>query len=83
MIELERYPPYLNIQSVRLFPQTSNLVLQSDTSLIDRPGKGEATGEVQSLVGKMRGTRMGDRYERTKPPTNKDDPSEPKYEYCS
>lgn len=38
-------------------------------SLIERRGKDEATGEVQSLVGKLKGTRMGDRAERTKPPS--------------
>lgn len=48
--------------------QTSNLVLQADRSLIDRRSKDEATGEVQSLVGKLRGTKMGDRFQRTKPP---------------
>ena len=47
--------------------QTSNLVLQADRSLIDRRSKDEATGEVQTLVGKMRGTKMGDRFRRTKP----------------
>lgn len=46
---------------------TSNLVLQADRSLIDRRSKDEATGEVQTLVGKMRGTKMGDRFMRTKP----------------
>ncbi|KAL5471241.1 hypothetical protein EMCRGX_G029336, partial [Ephydatia muelleri] len=46
---------------------TSNLVLQVDRSLIDRRGKDEATGEVQSLVGKLLGTKMGDRFMRTKP----------------
>ena len=51
-----------------LLPQTSNLVLQADRSLIDKRGRDEATGEVQTLVGKLTGTRMGDRAERTRPP---------------
>lgn len=42
-------------------------MLQVDRSLIDRRGKDEATGEVQSLVGKLQGTKMGDRFMRTKP----------------
>lgn len=42
-------------------------MLQVDRSLIDRRGKDEATGEVQSLVGKLLGTKMGDRFMRTKP----------------
>lgn len=51
---------------------TSNLVLQADTSLIERRGKDEATGEVQSLVGKLVGTKMGDRFVRTRPPTTQE-----------
>ncbi|KAI8036698.1 hypothetical protein M5D96_010499 [Drosophila gunungcola] len=47
--------------------QNSNLVLQADVRLIERPRRDEATGEVCSLVGKLDGTRMGDRYQRTKP----------------
>ena len=47
--------------------QTSNLVLQADRTLIDRRSKDEATGEVQSLVGHLIGTKMGDKYVRTKP----------------
>ena len=47
--------------------QTSNLVLQADRTLIDRRSKDEATGEVQSLVGHLLGTKMGDKYIRTKP----------------
>ena len=47
--------------------QTSNLVLQADRTLIDRRGKDEATGEVQSLSGRLTGQKMGDRFERTKP----------------
>jgi pre-mRNA-splicing helicase BRR2 len=50
------------------YKATSNLVLQADRSLIDRRGRDEATGEVQTLVGKIGGIRMGDRYERTRPP---------------
>lgn len=47
--------------------QTSNLVLQADRTLIDRRGKDEATGEVQSLAGRLTGQKMGDRFIRTKP----------------
>ncbi|NXP26652.1 U520 helicase, partial [Scytalopus superciliaris] len=45
----------------------SNLVLQADRSLIDRTRRDEPTGEVLSLVGKLEGTRMGDKAQRTKP----------------
>lgn len=63
--------------------QTSNLVLQADRSLIDRRSKDEATGEVQTLAGRLAGTRMGDKAIRTKPShlddrTEKDKP--PKYD---
>lgn len=47
--------------------QNSNLVLQADLRLIERRGRDDATGEVTSLSGKLLGTRMGDRYQRTKP----------------
>lgn len=47
--------------------QNSNLVLQADLRLIDRRNRDEASGEVLSLVGKLDGTRMGDRFQRTKP----------------
>lgn len=43
------------------------MVLQADVRLIERRGRDEATGEVMSLVGKLTGTRMGDRHQRTKP----------------
>ncbi|XP_002030655.2 putative U5 small nuclear ribonucleoprotein 200 kDa helicase [Drosophila sechellia] len=49
------------------YKANSNLVLQADVRLIERPRRDEATGEVCSLVGKLDGTRMGDRYQRTKP----------------
>ena len=42
-------------------------MLQADRTLIDRRSKDEATGEVQSLVGHLVGTKMGDKYVRTKP----------------
>ncbi|KPP72642.1 U5 small nuclear ribonucleoprotein 200 kDa helicase-like [Scleropages formosus] len=45
----------------------SNLVLQADRSLIDRTRRDEPTGEVLSLVGKLEGTKMGDKAQRTKP----------------
>lgn len=47
--------------------QNSNLVLQADVRLIERRSRDEATGEVMSLVGKLDGTRMGDRARRSKP----------------
>ncbi|XP_066277510.1 U5 small nuclear ribonucleoprotein 200 kDa helicase-like [Branchiostoma lanceolatum] len=50
------------------YKANSNLVLQADRSLIDRRSRDEATGEVMSLVGKLQESRMGDRYQRTKPP---------------
>jgi pre-mRNA-splicing helicase BRR2 len=50
--------------------QNSNLVLQADRSLIDRRSRDEATGEVVSLVGHLGTIRMGDKYERTKPPVD-------------
>lgn len=42
-------------------------MLQADRSLIERRGRDEATGEVMSLVGKLSGTKMGDRFQRNKP----------------
>jgi pre-mRNA-splicing helicase BRR2 len=35
--------------------------------LIERRSRDEATGEVVSLVGKLSGTKMGDRAQRTRP----------------
>ena len=64
----------LSLQSLK----TSNLVLQVDRSQIERRGKDEATGEVQSLVGKLHGYRMGDRYIRTRPPVGKEEKERPK-----
>ncbi|XP_063543869.1 U5 small nuclear ribonucleoprotein 200 kDa helicase [Cydia strobilella] len=49
------------------YKANSNLVLQADVRLIERRGRDEATGEVLSLSGKLLGTRMGDRAQRTKP----------------
>ncbi|XP_049856999.1 putative U5 small nuclear ribonucleoprotein 200 kDa helicase [Schistocerca gregaria] len=49
------------------YKANSNLVLQADVRLIERRSRDEATGEVMSLVGKLDGTRMGDRHQRTKP----------------
>lgn len=43
-------------------------MLSVDRSLIDRRARDEATGEVMSLTGKLQGTRMGDKAEKTKPP---------------
>lgn len=42
-------------------------MLQADRSLIDRTRRDEPTGEVLSLVGKLEGTKMGDKAQRTKP----------------
>lgn len=42
-------------------------MLQADRTLIDRRSKDEATGEVQTLAGRLEGKKMGDRFERTKP----------------
>ncbi|KAL5015950.1 hypothetical protein ScPMuIL_005539 [Solemya velum] len=50
------------------YKANSNLVLQADRSLIDRRARDEPTGEVLTLVGKLTGTWMGDRAQRTKPP---------------
>ncbi|PSN46005.1 putative U5 small nuclear ribonucleoprotein 200 kDa helicase [Blattella germanica] len=49
------------------YKANSNLVLQADVRLIERRSRDEATGEVMSLVGKLEGTRMGDRHQRTRP----------------
>ncbi|KAJ0170074.1 hypothetical protein K1T71_014680 [Dendrolimus kikuchii] len=49
------------------YKANSNLVLQADVRLIERRGRDEATGEVLSLAGKLTGTKMGDRAQRTKP----------------
>ena len=45
--------------------QNSNLVLQADRSLISRIGRDEATGEVQSMRGRLEGWRMGDKAQRS------------------
>lgn len=42
-------------------------MLQADRSLIDKRSKDEATGEVQTLSGRLAGKRMGDLFERTRP----------------
>uniref|UniRef100_A0A3B5KR59 Small nuclear ribonucleoprotein 200 (U5) n=1 Tax=Takifugu rubripes TaxID=31033 RepID=A0A3B5KR59_TAKRU len=49
------------------YKANSNLVLQADRSLIDRTRRDEPTGEVLSLVGKLEGSKMGDKAQRTKP----------------
>ncbi|CAG9864245.1 unnamed protein product [Phyllotreta striolata] len=49
------------------YKANSNLVLQADNRLIERRSRDEATGEVMSLVGKLIGTKMGDRAQRTRP----------------
>ncbi len=54
-------------------------MLQADRSIIDRRSKDEATGEVQTLVGRLDGKKMGDRSRRGKPTyaddkTDKDKP---------
>ncbi|XP_054164003.1 U5 small nuclear ribonucleoprotein 200 kDa helicase-like [Oppia nitens] len=55
------------------YKANSNLVLQADTRLIERRPRDEATGEVLSLTGKLLHSRMGDRYQRTKPQTDKEE----------
>ena len=62
-----------------MFFQTSNLVLQADRSLIDRRGRDEATGEVQTLVGKLGNSRMGELFQRTRPPAKQEDLPKRKY----
>ena len=47
-------------------------MLQADRSLIERRGRDEATGEVVSLVGHIGGIKMGDKYQRTKPPVSEE-----------
>lgn len=42
--------------------------MQADRSLIEKRARDEPTGEVTSLVGKITGTRMGDKAMRSKPP---------------
>ncbi|XP_017773161.1 PREDICTED: putative U5 small nuclear ribonucleoprotein 200 kDa helicase [Nicrophorus vespilloides] len=49
------------------YKANSNLVLQADVRLIERRSRDEATGEVISLVGKLSGTKMGDRAQRSRP----------------
>ncbi|CAB4065806.1 SNRNP200 [Lepeophtheirus salmonis] len=49
------------------YKANSNLVLQADLRLIEKRGRDEATGEVLSLTGKLLGTKMGDRAQKTKP----------------
>ena len=68
-VSLETYP--LNDYVFVCF-QNSNLVLQADRSLIERRGRDEATGEVVSLVGHIGGIKMGDKYQRTKPPVSEE-----------
>lgn len=55
--------------------QTSNLVLQADRNLIEKRARDEPTGEVQSLVGRMTGTHMGDMSKRTRPPAKEESKS--------
>lgn len=57
------------IRSLHFHPptQNSNLVLQADTRLIDRRGRDEKPSDVQSLAGKIHSTKMGDKFQRTRP----------------
>jgi len=64
--------PAFNSDFILKFLQNSNLVLQADRSLIERRGRDEATGEVVSLVGHLGGIKMGDKYQRTKPPVSEE-----------
>lgn len=52
------------------YKANSNLVLQADSSLIDKRPSNDATGEVQSLVGRISG-RMGDKTGISKPNLSK------------
>ncbi|EDQ89655.1 uncharacterized protein MONBRDRAFT_36978 [Monosiga brevicollis MX1] len=54
-------------QSQYEYHANANLVLQADRSLIDRRARDEATGEVQTLRGKLTSMRMGDRAARAAP----------------
>ncbi len=47
-------------------------MLQADVSQIEKRGRDEATGEVQSLSGKLTGIKMGDLFQRTHPPSKKE-----------
>jgi hypothetical protein len=51
------------------YGQNSNLVLEADRE--SRRRGDEATGEVESLVGKMAGKKMGDRVHHAKPTESK------------
>ncbi|XP_065175302.1 U5 small nuclear ribonucleoprotein 200 kDa helicase-like [Sycon ciliatum] len=62
------------------YQATSNLVLSHDRNLIDYRSRNEPTGEVQSLTGHLDGTRMGDRFHRSKAPLQKDEESAAKRE---
>lgn len=68
LAQLQLCRPFLpDLLVFSLNSQNSNLVLQADRSLIDRTRRDEPTGEVLSLVGKLDGTKMGDKAQRTKP----------------
>lgn len=54
------------IKNIYAYKPNSNLVLQHDKSLQDQRPRDEATGEMQSLVGRLTG-RMGDKLNTTKP----------------
>lgn len=64
---LEVKNDFIRLNCLCFIQQNSNLVLQADIRLIERPRRDEATGEVLSLVGKLDGTKMGDRAMRSKP----------------
>ncbi|XP_015785684.1 U5 small nuclear ribonucleoprotein 200 kDa helicase [Tetranychus urticae] len=55
------------------YKANSNLVLQADTRLIEKRPRDEATGEVVSLAGKIGSTKMGDKYQRSKPSAIKEE----------
>ncbi len=46
-------------------------MLQADRSLIERRNRDESTGEVLTLVGNLKGTKMGDRAQRSAPEERK------------
>lgn len=57
-------------------------MLQADRSLIERRGRDEATGEVVSLVGHLLGIKMGDKYQRTKPPVSEEKKAKLVFRFC-
>jgi pre-mRNA-splicing helicase BRR2 len=55
-------------QSQYEYKATASLVLQADRSMITKISRDEATGEVLSLRDKLKGEKMGSRFQRAEPP---------------